>query len=396
MKILDFGAWSPRDFAANTLTGGGLNFSNTHLINIDGKTVFEMFDRKNTGHRTKFVDVLEDAAAGNKYRVSLKVMLGESCTADSAEVCVGVTDPFVLYPSFFCEPRKVTKGEWTTIEFEHTIKEDSHTSISVEQPNKATLAESILVSDISVELLYRAEKKEEADERKTLWLIGDSITCNYLETSVTKGWGMYIGDLLDKERIKVCNMARAGFSTQSFINTDGLALWSYVCRKMRKGDFLIVSLGINDFSSSLPERKTTREQYAENLCAFADEANRQGVSLLFVTSTVTVDKNPVKNYRRQFLEAMIEAAETKKAQGYDVSCIDLNAHMFEEIRKIEAEKGRDYLVKTFFSHNVKDGVTVSDTTHNSEIGAKWVASMITELVQKSNCPLKEYISGCKF
>ena len=393
MKTIKFEAWSPHDFAANTLTGGGLNFSDTRLTEIDGKVVFEMFNRKNVGHRTKFVEVLEDAAAGNEYRISLKVRLGESCSAESAELVVGVTDPLALLPAFFVKPKRVGKDSWTVFEFVHKINDDSHSSISVEQIGKDTpVAESILVDEIETELLHKEEKKEIADGRKTLWLIGDSITCIYPESAVTRGWGMYIGEHLDQERIKIKNLARGGLSTKSYIHTDGFSIWTQVCKRVRKGDFLIVSLGINDFSSSLPERRTTRNEYADNLRAFADDAHRLGVSLLFVTSTVTVNHNPVDNFRRSFLEAMIEVADEKKAQGYDVSCIDLNAHMLNEIQSIESKEGYEYLVSTFFSYSTSSGARVPDTTHHSETGSRWIASMISELIAKSNCPLKEYLA----
>ena len=393
MKTINFGAWSPRDFAANTLTGGGLNFSDTRLAEIDGEVVFEMFNRKNIGHRTKFIDALEDAVAGNKYRISLRVKLGKSCSAESAEVVVGVTDPLALQPAFLTEPKIAVKNEWTTFEFVHTITDDSHSAISVEQTGKDTpIAENILVGNIETEILHKEEKKEESDDRKTLWLIGDSITCPYPSGVITRGWGMYIGEHLDSDRVKVKNLARCGLSTKSYIHTDGLSIWSRVCERMRKGDFLIVSLGINDFSAVLKERKTSREEYADNLRDFADEAHRLGASLLFVTSTVTINNNPVNNFRRSFLEAMIEVANEKKAQGYDVSCIDLNAYMFDEIRKIEAEKGYDYLLNTLFSYEKSnDGTITHDTTHHSEAGSRWVASMISELVAKSECLLKEYL-----
>lgn len=392
MKTIKFEDWTLRDLGANTLTGGGLTFGDTRLTKIDGNTVFEMFNRKNAGHRVKFVDILEDVAAGNKYRISIRVRLGASCTADSAQITVGVTDPFALHPAFFCPPQKVTKNEWVTIEFTHTVTDDSHSSVSVEQPGNAIpLAENILIADITAELLHKVPKKQDTDGRKTLWLIGDSITCQYPENSVTRGWGMYVGEWLDERRIKVCNMARAGFSTQSYINTDGLSVWNFVCKKMRKGDLLIVSLGINDFSSSLPERKTTAEQYAENLRAFADKAKELGVGLLFATSTVTVEKDPAENFRRGFPEIMIGVANEKRALGYDVNCIDLNAHMLEEIRKIEANEGHEYLVNTFFSQRTVDGGCVPDTTHQCEAGARWVASMIVELLRKSDFSLKEFL-----
>ena len=45
MKTIDFSAWSPRDFAANTLTGGGLNFCSIRLKEEEGAVIFEMYDR---------------------------------------------------------------------------------------------------------------------------------------------------------------------------------------------------------------------------------------------------------------------------------------------------------------------------------------------------------------
>ena len=393
MITIDFGTWSERDFAAKTMTGGGLNFSDTRLVKSEGETVFEMFGRKSAGCRVKFFESLEDAAAGNVYRISVRVKLGETCSVDSADVAVGVIGMFALQPAFLCEPQTVTKNEWCKIEFTYTMTDDSHNALSVEQRGNGTpLAESIVVGGIETEALFKAEKKEVADDRKTLWIIGDSIACNYSPSVVTKGWGMYIGEHLNEKRIKVCNMARAGLSTQSFINTDGLAIWTCVCKQMRAGDYLIVSLGINDFGSSLPERRTTKEQYRENLCAFAEEAHHRGVIMLFITSTVTVDRNPVDNYRRGFLETMIDAAKEKRELGYDVSYIDLNAHMFGEIQKIESNDGYEYLVDTFYSYSqTSDGTIKRDTTHHREAGSRWVASMISELVRENDSSLKEFL-----
>ena len=389
MKQFDFAAWSMRDLAENTLTGGGYNYRDIKMTKIDGETVLAMADRKAVGHRVKFMDALEEAAEGNQYRIFVRLRLGMECSADQAEVAVGITDPFALYPSYIHEPQTVTKDDWTTVEFIHTLTDDSHSAISVEQKgNNATLAENILMAEIKTELLYRAErKKHDFDSRKTLWLIGDSITCNYSPNVVTRGWGMFIGDRLDDTRIKVCNMARAGLSTQSFIHTDGLAIWSHVCRGMRAGDYLIVSLGINDFSSSAPERRVDREQYMENLRAFADEANKRGVTPIFVTSTVTVESDPVVNFRRAFPEAMMSVAEEK-----GVVCLDLNCHMLAAIRAIEANQGYDYLVKTYYSQKANaDGEIVADTTHHREAGARWVTSMIVELLRDSDSSLREYL-----
>ncbi len=388
MKHLNFAAWSARELAENTLTGGGYNYRDIKMTDIDGECVLAMADRKNAGHRVKFMEMLEDAAKGNQYRISARVRLGEECSIDKTDVVVGIIEPFALSPAFLCEPKAVTKDAWTTVEFTYTLIDDSHSALSVEQKGNAALAENILLAEIKTELLFRAERCEKAeDSRKTLWLIGDSITCNYNAQSITKGWGMFIGEWLDDTRIKVCNMARSGFSTQSFINTDGLAIWSHVCRNMRAGDYLIVSLGINDFSSSAPERRVDRRQYMENLRVFADEATKRGVTLVFITSTVTVESNPAVNFRRAFPEAMISVAEEK-----GVVCLDLNAYMLEAIRAIEANEGYEWLVNTYFSQKANaEGERVPDTTHHREAGSRWVAAMIVELLRNSDSSLREYL-----
>ena len=123
------------------------------------------------------------------------------------------------------------------------------------------------------------------------------------------------------------------------------------------------------------------------LCAFADEASRRGVTLLFVTSTVTAEENPVVNFRRAFPEAMMRVAEEKK-----VPCLDLNSHMLAVIRTSEANEGYEYLVSTYYSESTKEnGVRVPDTTHQREAGSRWVASMIADLLRDSDCTLREYL-----
>ena len=392
MTTFDFTNWTRHDLAVNTLTGGGLAYEDTRMMDHGGETVLSIFHRTSVGHRLKFMEALEDPAEGNEYRITVRVKLGEGSTTDSANVAVGITDPFALIPAFLAEPAEVTKQAWTTVEFTHVLQNGNHSSVSVEQAGTdKTVAEEILVAEVTTELLCRAEREQtQEDTRKTLWLIGDSITCDYSSNVTTRGWGMFIGEWLDGEKIKVNNRARAGFSTQSFIKTDGLAIWTYVCRRMKAGDYLMVSLGINDHSSSSPSRRVSVEEYAENLAAFADEAHKRGVSLIFVTPTVTVEHIPVSNYRRVRADAMLRVAAEKKAAGYDVTALDLNARMMAFIEETVEKEGRDYLIDTYFSKKKDaDGTPTADTTHHREAGSRKVASMIVELLDGSDCSLKE-------
>ena len=115
--------------------------------------------------------------------------------------------------------------------------------------------------------------------------------------------------------------------------------------------------------------------------------SRRGVKLLFVTSTVTAENNPVVNFCRAFPEAMMRVAEEKM-----VPCRDLNSHMLAAIRAIEATEGYEYLVNTYYSELTKEnGEQVLDITHQREAGSRWVASMIVDLLRDSDCTLREYL-----
>ena len=83
--------------------------------------------------------------------------------------------------------------------------------------------------------------------KPTLFLIGDSTVKNGRDNGAGGlwGWGHYIGDFFDTQKIKVENHALGGTSTRTFRSKG---LWDSVLVKIKPGDYVIMQFGHNDSS----------------------------------------------------------------------------------------------------------------------------------------------------
>ncbi len=203
----------------------------------------------------------------------------------------------------------------------------------------------------------------------TLHLVGDSIVTDYAENSERQGWGTYIGDLLS-DKITVNNTAVSGYSTKSYMDTG---LWERTVEDIRPGDYVMVSLGINDTASD-DSKRTDEAQYRANLQKFADDTKAAGATIIFITPTITISQNPI-------VQGFSDRAKWMKeiAAANDAVSLDLNATMYEEFSKIPYDELR---TKYFNS---------ADTTHFNKAGAQHVAQMIIDLLAQSDSELKAYI-----
>lgn len=231
---------------------------------------------------------------------------------------------------------------------------------------------------------YKYDPNDPEFDQKTLYLIGDSIVTDYSSKldKPTRGWGMYIGEYFNESNIKVKNNAIAGYSTKSFLQTAGISKWNDVKKNAKKGDYVMICLGINDASSSNLSVKTTIDEYKANLQKFIDDLSGRGVTMVFLTLTPTVGSSaPIKNLRRERADAMIEVLESNNAsQRDDLYILDLNKTMFEEMETLVDSMGYDNFKAEYFS----------DTTHQTEKGSRWVLSFIMDLLSKTDCSLNNY------
>ncbi|MCA5003848.1 rhamnogalacturonan acetylesterase [Sphingobacterium bovistauri] len=104
----------------------------------------------------------------------------------------------------------------------------------------------ILVISIFSILLFNSFVQDR--NKPTLFIIGDSTVKNGRGDGSNGqwGWGSFIGDYFDDNKINVRNQALGGTSTRTYYNNP--KLWQQVLDNIKPGDYVIIQFGHNDSS----------------------------------------------------------------------------------------------------------------------------------------------------
>ena len=234
--------------------------------------------------------------------------------------------------------------------------------------------------------------------KPTLYLIGDSTVKNGKGKGDGNlwGWGSYISDYFDGNKIDVKNHALGGTSTRTFY-TKGL--WDSVLVKLKAGDFVMMQFGHNDSSplddtarargtikgigdeskeifNPITKQKETVYTYGWYLRKFIADAKAKGATAIVCSP---IPRNPVKN------GAVVLADDTYAKWAEEVAAngknyfIPLNQLIKDKYKALGAEK-----VTTYF--------TSTDHTHTNLEGAKLNAATLVEGLRKlDKCPLINYL-----
>lgn len=254
-------------------------------------------------------------------------------------------------------------------------------------------------------LCLAATDKEE--RRPTLYLIGDSTVDDGAGRNGLWGWGKFLPQFFDLEKIQVRNYARAGTSTRTFL-TNGLpekmkvkrGLWDSVSVKLKKGDYLLIQFGLNDqfaINDTTRARGTLRgigedstviingvtkqrevvHTFGWYLRQYINQAKAKGVTVV-ICSTVPKCKwvnGKLIRGEEGFAGWAMEVAKKEK-----VLAIDLNSRIADVYDK-EGEKAvaEIYHITT-------------DNTHTTEKGAILNASLVAKAIgELDKCSLKKYL-----
>lgn len=277
------------------------------------------------------------------------------------------------------------------------------------------------------------------DSQATLYLMGDSIVQTYVnEKYPIQGWGYYIGDYLD-DNITVDNRARSGWTTDHYLHPDGVytkenglypvgtqlydnkgnpkkpvgegdryRVWENIKKTLKAGDYVMVSLGINDSGSG----NVSAERYRENIETIYNEAAVIGATVIFTTPTITGrDWNSTGGFREEYTGKgdICQAV----ADANNSVCLPLGAEliktynaMVNEYQQANPEattvEAKNY-VRNYFhlygasSTNPPPGwedfgsKTTDDDMHHNFVGSNKVASIIAKLLAQSDSPLGDYV-----
>lgn len=238
-----------------------------------------------------------------------------------------------------------------------------------------------------------------------IFLIGDSTVANYADNyepgkdyfetryPVT-GWGQVFQDffpagklhafrhLFEADSVLVDDRARGGRSTRTFFEEGR---WRSVYEDLKPGDLVLMQFGHNDAAVDKQERYVTIPGYQEYLRLFVSQTREKGgipVILTPVCRNYPWKEGILENVHGAYPDAAIAVA-----REMSVYLIDLNRLSMDAFSK----KGKDYVSSHYFMNlpagkyqAYPDGQ--SDNTHFQPEGAKVVAGLVFEALQKIQIP----------
>jgi len=234
--------------------------------------------------------------------------------------------------------------------------------------------------------------------KPTLFLIGDSTVKNGKGKGDGSlwGWGSFIGNLFDTDKITVENDALGGTSSRTF-QTNGL--WDAVLVKIKKGDFVMMQFGHNDSSplddtarargtikgigmeskdtyNPIKKKQETVYTYGWYMRKFISDVKAKGATPIICSS---IPRNPVKDDQVVLANDSYATWAEEVAKAEKIDFIPLNKIIKDKYAALSATE-----VKTFF--------TEKDHTHTNEAGAKLnAAAVVAGLKSLPNNKLNQYL-----
>lgn len=212
-------------------------------------------------------------------------------------------------------------------------------------------------------------------QRLTIVTVGDSTVADYAKNSKLQGWGWGLRALFD-DRVTVVNEARNGRSSLSF-RTEGH--WDRA--QQTKADYVLIQFGHNDNRGKGPGRETDPSaggDFRANLRRYVEEARASGATAVLLTPPV----------RRKFDDAgrivaddgNADYAEATRAVAQEMDCplVDLAQLTRDLFNRLAPGAGAALQ-------------TVGDTTHFNHAGARRLAALVLEDLQRQRPELKPYI-----
>jgi lysophospholipase L1-like esterase len=182
-------------------------------------------------------------------------------------------------------------------------------------------------------------------------LVGDSTVATY-KSGEKQGWGSQLGGYLDSQKATVSNFAKGGESSKSFYK---LSNWKNTLNSGAK--YLFIQFGHND---------DNLDDYKPWLRKMVEESRKKGMTPILVT--------PVRRVRFSNGKSENNLAEHAKrmkevATELSVPVVDLNSSSGAQYNKWGESKTLSYFVK-------------GDRTHTNKEGAKVIAGLVSEEVQR--------------
>ena len=342
-------------------------------------------DSKNSGIYSK--DILPEIRkkGEGRYNISFRIKSEKSAAkmkvrivsrnADGTYNYVSPTAVLDIGTDWFCYNASTDITKTDSVSSLVLMIETPYTFKSVKYPSQKIYIDAVCINAAGVH-------RTAAENKRSIYLIGDSICTNYIEnTKDQQGWGYYFDDAFN-DSVNVYNCARGGWTTESYLRGNKTSvsnpspiycgLWEGIADRVHTGDYVLISLGHND-SSKTNYCKTTPQQYKNNLDRMARDITAKGAVPIFRVSIPMVkdeywkDDTTMKGESQQPISVygtyMKEVAEKNNAVF-----ININHTVIEKLNKMGKDKARSEYY-------------ISDLIHLNSVGAKYVSDKIIEAIK---------------
>ena len=190
----------------------------------------------------------------------------------------------------------------------------------------------------------------------TIWICGDSTVCNYYpkDTAVRVGWAQMLDEYVSKD-FMIRNLAASGQFAAGFVSAGQ---FEPVLKYGKKGDYYIISIGINDKNYS------DEEEYYNVVTDMTKKAKEKGMTVILVKQQGRADdiSRPTLLTGRWFGSQLDTIGKEQNVQVLDL--FNLAQNYFLSI-------GQDKTNELYDS---------GDTLHFNRSGAKVLAKLVSENV----------------
>ena len=229
-----------------------------------------------------------------------------------------------------------------------------------------------------------------APERTTVHLVGDSTMADKPkpEQNPERGWGQMLPRFFD-DQVTVRNHAVNGRSSKSFI---GEGKWDAVLAQLRRGDYVLIQFGHNDYKPGDSTRHTNPYTgYRRNLERYVADTRAKGATPVLLSPIV----------KRQFNAAgVLEDAHgayplvaRMVAKELSVPFIDLQLLSEDLVIRAGPEGAKALYLWVAPGANAMYPDGKQDDTHLSVAGATEIARLAARGLKESGLPIAGHVRG---
>ena len=210
----------------------------------------------------------------------------------------------------------------------------------------------------------------------TIWLCGDStMSIKEKRAYPETGWGMPFVYFWDST-VSIENLAKNGRSTSSFRNEG---LWKKVLDGAKEGDYVFIQFGHND-EVQTKKTYTTETEFKANLKQYITEARSKNAIPILLTPMARRKfdaAGKIEGTHDVYSQIVRDVAKEEKVILFDMDKI--TQQLYQQVG-VENSKLLFLQLKPGEHPNYPDGK--EDNTHFNELGARLVAQLVLDEIEK--------------